>query len=156
LSSTWVGDTCALADAQSPEKTAAKTNALIGIHVTDAEDLKGAEQPKGWSLTTRQGPLAAGQMVDMGSFRGILDYVAGACCGLSTFEESPLGRADTTIEVAILGIYGSEDLMIGASRCFRIVRSGQGIELNAESPRTRQITRRAERKNIEAEIADHL
>lgn len=45
-------------------------------YITDAEDIRSGGDPTGWQRLTRQGPLASGMMVDMGSFECILDYAA--------------------------------------------------------------------------------
>lgn len=126
------------------------------VYVTDAEDLKDGERPSDWAHMTRQGPLSAGQMADMGSFRTILDYAAKSCCAHDRFEGSPLGVDGAIIEIAILGIYGSEDLMIGATRSFVVRSDGPLVELHANSPRTHQISRRRERKRLEDELTEQL
>lgn len=125
-------------------------------YITDAEDVRYAGNPSGWERMTRQGPLASGMMVDMGSFAGILDYAAQSCCGHQRFEGSELCTEATTIEITILGIYGSEDLLIGASRKFEIDQSKKEIELRAKTTQTRQITRAHERKRLAKELSAQL
>lgn len=125
-------------------------------YITDAEDLRAEGKPSHWERMTRQGPLASGMMVDMGSYGAILDYTAQACCGHAAFEDSELADRATMVEISILGIYGSEDLMIGASREFTIDRSGEEPELRARVAETRQITRHSERKLLARELAEQL
>jgi hypothetical protein len=125
-------------------------------YITDAEDVRQAGNPSGWERLTRQGPLQPGTMVDMGSYECILDYVASTCCGTSGFAHSALAEKANELEITILGIYGSEDLLIGATRVFEMHRSDSRIDLRACDAHTRQITRKRERRFLASQLAQQL
>lgn len=125
-------------------------------YITDAEDLRDVGSPTGWQHMTRQGPLGSGKLVDMGSFECILDYAVQVCAGEDRFAESALGRETYACEITIVGIYGSEDLLIGACRCFEIERCGEALFLRATRPETKQITSPRERRRLASEIAEQL
>ncbi|GHC75251.1 hypothetical protein [Limoniibacter endophyticus] len=125
-------------------------------YITDAEDIRQSGDATGWQRLTRQGPLPPGTMVDMGAYGGILDYAARACCKEKKFEGSKLAKDTSFIEFVILGVYGSEDLLIGASREFHIEERSDALKLRAVTAFTRQITRSRERKHLSAELQNQL
>ncbi|WP_273692366.1 hypothetical protein [Ketogulonicigenium vulgare] len=126
------------------------------VYITDAEDIRRSKDQSGWQRMTRQGPLLPGTMVDMGSFGGILDYAAFVCSGEDSFLYSKLAPQVEYVEISILGIYGSEDLLIGATRKFTPDRDNENIQLKAVEASTTQITRRRERKRLSRELAEQL
>lgn len=125
-------------------------------YITDAEDIRRAGVATGWQRMTRQGPLQPGTMVDMGTFDCILEYAEATAIENGDRLRGRLEEYAQTIEIIILGIYGSEDLLIGASRKFDVARAANGAELQASKALTRQITRRHERKNLLRELNDQL
>lgn len=125
-------------------------------YITDAEDVRQAGNPSGWERLTRQGPLQSGTMVDMGSYECILDYVASTCCDANGFAQSKLAEEATELEITILGIYGSEDLLIGATRVFAMHHSKSRIDLRACDAHTRQITGKRERRILASQLAQQL
>jgi hypothetical protein len=78
--------------------------------------------------------------------------------GLSTFKSSSedIDAVAENIEITILGIYGSEDLLIGATRKFDLPKSDSGSAVRASEALTRQITRRRERKKLLKELHEQL
>lgn len=125
-------------------------------YITDAEDIRRAGVATGWQRMTRQGPLQPGTMVDMGTFDCILEYAEATAIENGDRLRGRLEEYAQTIEIIILGIYGSEDLLIGASRKFDVARAANGAELQASKALTRQITRRHERKKLLRELNDQL
>ncbi len=125
-------------------------------YITDAEDIRRAGVATGWQRMTRQGPLQPGTMVDMGTFDCILEYAEWTALENGEKLLGKLEEHATTIEIIILGIYGSEDLLIGASRKFDVARATNGSGLQASEALTRQITRRHERKRLLKELNDQL
>lgn len=125
-------------------------------YITDAEDVRQAGNPSGWERLTRQGPLQPGTMVDMGTYQCILDYVATTCCNGGGFSQSPLGEEARELEITVLGIYGSEDLLIGATRVFEMDREGGDITLRPRDAHTRQITGKKERRDLAIRLAEQL
>jgi hypothetical protein len=125
-------------------------------YITDAEDVRQAGNPSGWERMTRQGPLQPGTMVDMGAYGCILDYVAQSCLEDARFESSSLIYDAFQLEITILGIYGSEDLLIGATRVFDFDRTGSEITLRPCDAHTRQITGKRERLLLASRLAEQL
>lgn len=132
------------------------TKGSFTAYISDAEDIRRSGDQTGWQRITRQGPLQPGTMIDMGSYRGILDYTAHVCVGEDAFQDSALAHEAQSIEIAILGIYGSEDLLIGATRKFELDRETTPVELRAVDVLTRQITKRKERRRLSKELACQL
>lgn len=124
--------------------------------ITDAEDIRSTDDAKGWAKLTRQGPLQPGTMVDMGAFGSILNYLVRTLDEGQSFAASRLAKTATACEISILGIYGSEYLLIGAVRRFRLEPKGDTVSLKAEAAETRQITSGRERRQLSAELAREL
>lgn len=141
---------------QSVVATLTTGETTYNAYITDAEDIRGSGQTSDWQRLTRQGPLHPGTMVDMGSFQCILDYAAQSWGKESTFIGSSFEKMAIGIEITILGIYGSEDLLIGASRSFVLDRSKPEIELKAVTALTRQVTSKKERKRLLRAIEEQL
>jgi hypothetical protein len=125
-------------------------------YITEAEDIQSAGNPTGWQHLTRQGPLASETMTDMGTFDCILDYVAKTKTEGSRFATSEMAKTATACEVTILGIYGSEDMLIGATRRFDLEGEGEAMVLKPMGVQTRQITSRRERRRLMRELAEEM
>jgi len=115
---------------------------LTTIEETNTAAVAAAEMP------TRQGPLAAGNVRNMGSFRSLIDHV------LKHNPTNPLEPTDEvyqtlrSFEVTVLGVYASEDLMVGAKRMFDLVRINGRLELQARNVTADQIRNRRERRAL--------
>ncbi|WP_313602771.1 hypothetical protein [Rhizobium sp.] len=125
-------------------------------YITDAEDIRRSGIDTGWQRMTRQGPLQAGTMADMGTFDCIIEYAEASALDAGEHFSEKLDEAAEAIEITILGIYGSEDLLIGATRKFELARSHTGTGIRASEALTRQITRRHERKRLLKELNEQL
>ncbi|MEB2846708.1 hypothetical protein [Endobacterium cereale] len=125
-------------------------------YITDAEDIRRSGVATGWQRMTRQGPLQPGTMVDMGTFDCILEYAESTAIENGGELHRKLDEQAEAIEIIILGIYGSEDLLIGASRKFDVAKAANGAGLRASEALTRQITRRQERKKLLRELNEQL
>lgn len=98
------------------------------------------------ALQTRQGPLASGETRDIGSFASLI------APGLRTAAKVSDGEADQikmvrSMMIEVLGVYGPEDLPIGARRRFAVLAAGgcpriQGAEIETEQIRSRRERRR--------------
>jgi hypothetical protein len=126
------------------------------IFISDAEDLRNSKTPSGWTHMTRQGPVGPGKLVDMGSFEGILEYALHEKTGEKILGESSLSRSIHQFEITIIGMYGSEDILIGASRRFEIVHARGKASLRSATVETRQIVSARERKWLAKELAKQL
>jgi len=121
-------------------------------YITDAEDVRAAGNPHGWQQLTRQGPLSSGSMMDMGTFRYILDYV------LRTAKPKSNGSIAeaTRCSITVLAMYGSEDLLVGATREFALVHAEGDTELRSDIVETRQLASRAERRKFSRGLAGEV
>ncbi len=119
-------------------------------YITDAEDIRAAGNPHGWQRLTRQGPLASGAMMDMGTFESILNYA------LRQSDQHLGTEAIQRCRITVLAIYGSEDLLVGATRQFDLVRREGEIQLQSDSVETRQIRSRTERRKYSRGLANDV
>jgi hypothetical protein len=120
--------------------------------VTDIDTADGQELPPDPKQRTHQGPLRAGDYMDIGSYRQLLDRVfkghgsAGAV----------LGELDAPIvaQVEVVADYASEDLLVGARRRFNLeLHDGRWL-LKAKSGGTEQIRAGRERRRMSSALAD--
>lgn len=125
-------------------------------YITDAEDIRRSGVDTGWQRLTRQGPLQPGTMADMGTFDCIIEYAEVNAIEAGEHLAENLGSVAESIEITILGIYGSEDLLIGATRKFEVTKSASGSGIRASEALTRQITQRRERKKLLKELNEQL
>ena len=124
--------------------------------VTDLGDLDDAGP--GGRPKTYQGPVAAGDYIDIGTFEAIL--------GRAGWQSLPdpaaaQNRKPIELELTVLATYRSEDLIVGATRCFGLEADGAGAddsgwEIKARTADTRQIRSRAERKALHKAYTAYL
>jgi hypothetical protein len=118
--------------------------------VTDLLDLEmDCPEPPDLRLKTRQGPLSTGDLKDIGAFRSLIHHVLREKRGRGAAADlNGLG----TIEIEVLGVYRSEQPMIGAKRKFRIIAGDGGIRVQGETLTTEQIRSRRNRKKLIAAL----
>jgi hypothetical protein len=124
--------------------------------VTDMGDLDDPgvdRRPK-----TYQGPVAAGDYLDIGTFESILGR-AGWQAPLD--PAAVRDREPIELELTVIATYRSEDLIVGATRCFELKANGAGAddsgwEIKARTADTRQIRSRTERKALHKAYVDYL
>ena len=116
--------------------------------VTELEDEEDWEEPSDEGFQSRQGPLGAGQVRDMGAFRAMLAHALGEDQRAGTETRSDMWDELRAFEIRIIAAYGSEDLPVGAMRRFEIVREKDGVELRPPSGEAQQIRSKRERKAI--------
>jgi hypothetical protein len=131
-------------------------NHTYTAYITDAEDIRQSGIDTGWQRMTRQGPLQPGTMADMVTFDCIIEYAEASEIEAGEHFTGKLDAVAENIEITILGIYGSEDLLIGATRKFDLPKSDSGSAVRASEALTRQITRRRERKKLLKELHEQL
>jgi hypothetical protein len=116
------------------------------------------ETPGGRSdleLVTRQGPLEAGRFVDIGTFRSIVQPI---------LDKSTLDRADTaddpgdlvSLEIKVIAVHGSEDLLAGAIRRFDVIRGKGQITVKGHTVGTHQIRSRRRREALRSDVEADL
>lgn len=105
-------------------------------------------------LWTRQGPLKAGHVRDMGSVQAIIDHVMeSAPKGGPSLD---LGDGRHSLELKVIAVHGSEDLLAGARRTFDIIQHEDRPALRPRSYGATQIRSRRERRQMERSLADEL
>ncbi len=111
--------------------------------VTDRIDLEGrllSDQVP----PTRQGPLGPGAMRDIGTFEELIRSAWG-----SSTDSAAVAQASVrSVTVEVVGLYGPEDLPIGARRCFAIVKEQGRHAVRAAELRTEQIRSRRQRRAL--------
>ncbi|WP_137388776.1 hypothetical protein [Rhodoligotrophos defluvii] len=117
--------------------------------VTDMLDLEG-DAPADPRLRTRQGPLAGGELRDIGSFGNLVRHVLRGNGHGSDHEG--LQTAIRSVVIEALGIYGSEDLPIGARRRFVLLEKDGAMRIHGEGLQTQQIRTRRERRRLLADL----
>lgn len=141
---------------QSVVAKVATKNQTYTAYITDAEDIRRSGVDTGWQRMTRQGPLQPGIMADMGTFDYIIEYAEANAIEAGEQLAEKLDAIAESIEITILGIYGSEDLLIGATRKFDLTKSDSGSAIRASEALTRQITRKGERRRLLKELNKQL
>ncbi|MFP4313734.1 MAG: hypothetical protein ACLFR0_05335 [Alphaproteobacteria bacterium] len=83
---------------------------------------------------TYQGPLASGEFFDLGSFQKLLQNASK----LNGATDEVLDKdSHLTIEIIIIGIYGSEKRAVGASRLFEYTKDGTLIPQSFDTKQMR-------------------
>ncbi|HEX2528553.1 MAG TPA: hypothetical protein VHL31_19940 [Geminicoccus sp.] len=107
-------------------------------------------------LATRQGPVQAGQFIDIGSFRSLVEPV------LQKHAERRDGVAPGDVddliafEIKVIAVHGSEDLLAGAIRRFDVRRGESQLLLSGTMVGTRQIRSRIERRKLDDDVRTDL
>ena len=135
---------------QSVLVTLGTPDATFVLPVTDM-DHPNSEAPADPRERTRQGPLASGETRDMGSFGNLIEH---ALRGAPTSSDKGLAPAAVQlVTIEVVGIYGSEDLPIGARRCFLVVEENGRLRIRGEVLQTEQIRGRRQRRRLVIDLA---
>ncbi|KAA6120991.1 hypothetical protein KZ686_24245 [Cupriavidus cauae] len=115
-----------------------------GMVVMPATETQDAEQ-QAYSRPlerTRQGPLQPAAIRDIGSFEHLMS---------PALQEA---RPETVqaVTIVVLGVYGTEDLPIGARRRFVVTPSGARLRLHGATLDTEQIRKKSERRKLLADL----
>lgn len=102
---------------------------------------------------TLQGPVAAGDFLDAGTFESILRRA-----GWSTPATGPDSEAHPSIEVelTVLATYRSEDLIVGASRRFTVEAAEGRWKITPRTVNTQQIRAKRHRRALLEAYTDYL
>ncbi|SCY93480.1 hypothetical protein [Microvirga guangxiensis] len=102
-------------------------------------------------LKTRQGPLLAGHFVDVGSFESLIDpALPGGAVAPNGLEKL------VALELKVVAVHGSEDLLAGATRRFEVIRRPGRLLLKGHSVGTHQIRSRREREKLHDDVEADL
>ncbi|MCW4116183.1 hypothetical protein NPA31_014555 [Aurantimonas sp. MSK8Z-1] len=127
------------------------------LPVTELEGIEEWPSPTDLNLWSRQGPLLAGHMRDMGSLRGVIRHVISNATGDDTALDQLERLLPVRLELQVIAAYGSEELPIGARRGFEITRNE--MERTVVRPLdvgTTQIRSRRERRAIVSLLEEQL
>lgn len=124
--------------------------------ITELLDYEQWDQPSDLNLWSRQGPLGAAQVRDMGSFRKMLSHALGEARGWPGSVGDDEFAKVQALDVRVVAAYGSEDLPIGAVRRFEIRREDGRTRLRPQSSETGQIRSRRARREIRRLLDEEL
>lgn len=113
--------------------------------VTDPDNEERWQGPSDVNLWTRQGPLDAAKVRDMGTFRALVDHSIRFRRGepyVSSLEE-----LDAFL-ITVVASHGSDDVPAGAERRFTVVRRHGAVVLRPASGQAEQIRSRRQRRKI--------
>lgn len=114
-------------------------------YITDFEEISDTSE-KGPAEMTYQGPMGTGAFYDLGSYESIVSSVQKR-------TEAPkdiLQQDDFSMEIKVLGFYGSERLPVAAFRDFTYDRG----EMRPATPQTFQVRSVFKRKQIAHELSN--
>lgn len=102
---------------------------------------------------TLQGPVAAGDFLDAGTFESILQRAGWSipATGADIGDHQSI-----EIELTVLATYRSEDLIVGASRRFDVEAADGGWRVTPRTVATRQIRARRRRRALLEAYRDYL
>ena len=102
-----------------------------------------------------QGPMASGEMIDIGTFRSLVDHcIDNARGAVAVGDDGFLDGA--TLKIIVVGTMASEHLPVAARREFRIGAHGAVLKLHPCTLRTDQIRSKRERREIENVLSRDL
>lgn len=101
---------------------------------------------------TNQGPLKTGEYMDIGRFADLMTRSAREAGASDVAVPEDIGA----VELTVIGAYGADDLSVGATRHFDVVR-GESGEWVLDPPRisTRQMRSRRDRRALERMLYEH-
>lgn len=114
-------------------------------YITDFEEISESSE-KGAADMTYQGPMGTGAFYDLGSFASIISSVQAR-------TEAPkdiLQQDDFSMEIKVLGFYGSEKLPVAAYRNFVYDRGS----VRPATPQTFQVRSLLKRRQIARELGN--
>jgi hypothetical protein len=107
-------------------------------------------------LKTRQGPLQAGRLVDIGSFQSLIEPVLQRSAGLRGAVAPDGLETLVAFEIKVIAVHGSEDLLAGAMRRFDVIRRQDRLLLRGHSVGTQQIRSRHKRERLRDDVEADL
>jgi len=101
---------------------------------------------------TRQGPLQPGDFLHIGTFHTIVRRIARNA-NITMEGVRPSGDVEfERLTIQLIGIYGPEDLPMGAERSFRLYADGDQCELAPETWDTKHKNSRRQRHKLRAKL----
>ncbi|MEZ0167285.1 hypothetical protein AB8841_01105 [Microvirga sp. TS319] len=107
-------------------------------------------------LKTRQGPLQAGRLIDVGSFRSLAEPALQSGAEPQGADPSYCLENLVALEIKVIAVHGSEDLLAGAKRRFDLIRREDRLLLRGHTVGTQQIRSRREREELRDDVEPDL
>lgn len=121
----------------------------------DDQEPSGSDQnqiPERVRDNTRQGPLQPGDFLHIGTFQTIVRRMARNA-NIAMEGTCPTGDLEfQRLTIELIGIYGPEDLPMGAERSFKLYADGTECELAPESWDTKHKNSRRQRHKLRAKL----
>lgn len=123
--------------------------------VTDLEDLGDDQVAADPKKSTRQGPLASGDYMDVGDFGDLLDRVRRSDGELQAIGEA--GEwAGAALELQVIATYGAEKLLVAGRRVFDLVDDRGEARPRPRELATEQVTSGRQRRRLARMLRQHL
>ncbi|ORE88131.1 hypothetical protein [Aurantimonas sp. 22II-16-19i] len=124
--------------------------------VTEIEEIEDTGDAGDIKQQTRQGPIESGAMRDLGSFAAIVTHVLDYAG-----PDDPPGPHNgwdglKAFTIYVIGIYGPDEISIGARRSYDIIEDDGGIKLSPRTIDAVQIRSRKERREIDRMLREDL
>ncbi len=124
--------------------------------VTEIEEIENTGDSGNIKQQTRQGPIESGAMRDLGSFSAIVTHVLD----YKGPNDPPGPHNDweglNGLTIYVIGVYGPDEVSIGAKRSYDISRNDDGLKLNPRTIDAVQIRSRKERREIDQMLHEDL
>lgn len=124
--------------------------------VTEIEKIDSRGDPVDIKQQTRQGPIESGAMRDLGSFSAIITHVLD----YKGPDDPPGPHNDwaglKALTVMVIGVYGPDDISIGAKRAYDVVEEDGKPRLSPRTIDAVQIRSARERREIDELLREDL
>lgn len=124
--------------------------------VTDYELSDEDRQAPSAGPMTRQGPLHSAEYRDLGSFADLIEGARHAHGEHEPLERLRQEHRPSEIELTVIAMYGSEDLPVGARRCFRLSGDGGEQRIVPMTVETVQIRSRRARRRLHRHLGSYF
>jgi hypothetical protein len=123
--------------------------------ITEIEGFEKSDQPRDDYVQSRQGPLDSSKVRDMGSFKEIIANAIGEQKGADEPDANEWPPIKN-LKVTVIASYSSEDLPVGATRSFEVVRKQKSWEVHPYTSEATQIRSRRERRGLKTLLEETL
>lgn len=120
---------------------------------SEAAEQRGTFDPGPLRESTRQGPLDSGGFLHIGTFGDLMKRLARSEGIEMIGHRPPQDIQFRSLTIRLLGIYGSEDMPIGAERSFDLIDNEHACALIPSTWDTRRLSSRLERRRLCKEVA---
>ena len=120
--------------------------------ITDLEK----DTEKALSEATVQGPLKAGEFRDLGNFEAIVNRLVRENLDHPTGPDRLAELEPQTLRIHVIGLYGSENIAVGATREFAFEWHRHSAWLRPTQIDTDRLTSTRERRRIRQLLKDYL